>query len=148
VDAAFGDGWNWYALDGSNGGADVGVRAAWGSWNKKLVYVVAADGTASSATRITTTGAGTEYAVELNWPNGRTDGVRVETADGRTGRAVHAGRSYDLGQGSVLVLLARGDQIELRQLRRDLSGVTPHLAGVQKFIREDSELLRTFASEK
>jgi hypothetical protein len=148
VDAGFGDGWNWYSLDGSNGEADVGVRAVWGSWNKKLVYIVAADVTASATTRITTTGAGTEYGVELSWPNGRTVGVRIETVDGRTGRAVYAGRSYDLDQGSVLVLLARGDQFELRQLRRDISGVTPGPVGVQQFIRGDPELLRMFAKEK
>jgi hypothetical protein len=148
VDAGFGDGWNWYALDGSNGEADVGVRAAWGSFNKKLVYIVAADVAASATTRIATSGAGTEYGVELNWPNGRTAGVRIETADGRTGRAVYAGRSYDLDQGSVLVLLAKSDLLELRQLRRDISGVTPGPVGVQKLIRDDQELLRMLAKEK
>jgi hypothetical protein len=149
ADAGFGAGWSWYAVDAPNGGtANVSVTVAWGSWKKKLVYVVGADAAASATTRTATTGAGTEYTVDLSWPDGRTASVRIETPDGSTGRAVFAGRSDDLADGAVFALVPAGDRFELRQLRRDVSGVAADLGSVQKLIRDDQDLLSMFARVK
>jgi hypothetical protein len=142
-------GWSWYSLNAANAGADdVDVSAYWGSWNKKLVYVVLADAAVTATTRVHTSDGQTEYRVALTLPNAQKAELRVETADGRTGRADFAGQSYDLARGTVFVLLSRGEKLELSQLPRDVSDVTDSLPAVHKLIRDDPELVRPFAKAK
>lgn len=144
-DAEFG-GWTWDALKPADPAAgDVSVCAAWGSWKKRLAYVILTDGSASSATDLTTSGGRTRYDVFLTWPAGRRAEVVVETADGRTGTVTLAGRPHDLSRGAVFVVVPGRERFELRQLERDVSGQTADIAGVVNLIRGDPELARTFA---
>jgi hypothetical protein len=144
-DAEFG-GWTWNTLKPTDPAAgDFSVCAAWGSWKKKLAYVILTDGTATSATDLSTALGRTRYDVFLTWPGVRTAEFVVETADGRTGTVAHAGRSYDLSRGAVFVVVPKRDRFDLRQLVRDTSGRTADLAEVVNLIRGDPELVRTFA---
>jgi hypothetical protein len=144
-DAEFG-GWTWYALKPADpAGGDVSVCAAWGSWKKRLAYVILTDGTASSATDLTSAGGRIRYDVFLTWPAGRKAEVVVETADGLTGTVTHTGRSFDLSRGAVFVVVPGPEGFELRQLERNLSGETADQAGVLKLIRSDPEIIRRFA---
>lgn len=147
-DADFG-GWSWYAEDESKpGAADVGVSAAWGSWKTKFVYVILADIAITDVTAVGTADGRTRYDVVLKLPRDRKAEVRVETADGKTGSLTHAGRSYDLARGSVFVLRPKGEEFELTQLPRDVSGETAGVPGVVKLVRGDPELLRALAKSK
>lgn len=145
ADAEFG-GWSWDTLKPTDpAGGDLVVSAAWGSWKKKLAYVIVADINAAATTSIVASGERTRYDVRLTWPNGRSTQVLVETADGKAGTVSHAGRTCDLAQGAVFVILPKGDEFELRQLQRDISGETASVAAMAKLIRSDPELVRTFA---
>lgn len=143
-DAEFG-GWTWSTLKPADPTAgDVSVCAAWGSWKKKLAYVILTDGTASSATDVTTAAGSTRYNVILTWPADRKAEVVVETTDGQTGTVTHGERSYDLSRGAVFLVEPKHDGFQLRQLERDVSGRTADLAGVVNLIRGDPELIRAF----
>lgn len=145
ADAEFG-GWTWDALKPADPAAvDVSVCAAWGSWKKKLAYVILTDGTASSATDLSASGGRSRYDVFLTWPAGRTAELVVETADGRTGTATHAGRPYDLTRGAVFVVVPKRDGFDLRQLERDVTAETADLGTVVRLIRGDPELVRILA---
>ncbi len=142
-------GWSWYALNTPNAGTnEVDVSATWGSWNTKLVYLILTDVDATATTNVNASGTRTEYNVHLVWPKGRKAELRIETADGKTGRAVYAGQTYDLAEGSVFVLLPKDEKLELRQLRRDISEVAGNVPSVQKLIRDDPELARMFSKLK
>jgi hypothetical protein len=142
ADAEFG-GWTWDALKPADrAGDEFGVSAAWGSWKKRLAYVIVTDGTASSSTVIDRSDARTRYIVSLTWPSGRSTEVRLETTDGRTGTITCAGRSHDLALGAVFAVLPKTDEFEVQQFHRDLSRQSSDIAGVVNLIRNDPELIR------
>jgi len=148
ANADFG-GWSWYGVNDPNTGAnDVDVCASWGNRNQRLVYIILSDVNTSATTNINASGGRTDYNVDLTLANGQTLEIRIETADGITGTAAYAGQSYDLAQGSVFVLLPKGEKLEMLQLKRDISQVNAGVSGVLKFVRSDPELLRMFARVK
>lgn len=149
-EADFG-GWTWIDFKDLNPQAgDSGVRASWGSWNKKLVFLILTDTDTSAATEINAAGSPTEYKVALKLPKGRKDELRVKTPDGRTGSLVHGDQSYDLAQGSVFILLPGGERGELKvlQLKRDLSDVPADIGRVSQLLGDDQEIGRIFAGVK
>ena len=146
--AEFG-GWSWYAIDKFNPeGKDVCLNASWGTLNQKLVYVLVTDSTVAATTGMSDAGERTAYLVSLKLPLDRKADLRIETPDGKTGRAVYAEQSFDLVQGSVFVLLPSGDRFAIRQFQRDTTNVVASALGVQKFVQDDAELLRLFAKPR
>jgi hypothetical protein len=144
-------GWAWNDFKDLNPQAgDGGVSASWGSWNKKLVFLILTDTDTSATTAINAAGPPTEYKVALELPKGRKDELRVKTPDGKTGSLVHGEQSYDLTQGPVFVLLpgGAGEKLQVLQLRRDLSGVPADVGSVARLLRDDQEIGRIFARVK
>lgn len=136
-------GWSWYDYKEVNSEpGDVGVSASWGSWNKKFVYVILTDSTTSATTEINAAGS---FQVDLKTPKGPKAEMRIETSDGKTGCVVCGEQSYNLAQGSVFILLPRGEKFQVQQLRRDLSDVPAGVGSAYQLLRDDPEIRRFFA---
>lgn len=56
----------------------------------------------------------------------------IEDKDGKTGRAEIDSKEYDLAGGTLLLVSTRGKDIRVTQLKRDLSGVSPDQAGLER----------------
>ena len=64
----------------------------------------------------------------------------VETRDGETARFRLDGESYDLSQGTLLIVGMEHGRAAVAQLERDLSGVEPDHASIVAFARGDADL--------
>lgn len=145
ADAGFGN-WSWHDFKELNPEAGKGgVSASWGSWHKKFAYVILTDAATSASTAINASGARTEYKVNLTLPKGQKAEWRIETADGKTGSAAYDGQSYDLAQGPVFILLPKGEKLEVLQLNRNISDVVAGPESMEKLLKNDQEIARTFA---
>jgi hypothetical protein len=47
---------------------------------------------------------------------------------------------YDLAAGRLFLVTTRGGQAQVRQLKRDLSGLRPNWAAFEKFAKEDADV--------
>lgn len=82
----------------------------------------------------------------LSGSEGRRIEFRCESPDGRTGSATIEGRTYDLSEGGVFLVAARGDAVRVRQLDRELE--TVGLGGPRlREIAEQTPEIRAFFSE-
>jgi hypothetical protein len=69
---------------------------------------------------------------ELTWT--------LDTENGQTATFQLAGQRYDLAQGALFLISFQGEQPQVRQVDRDLSGVTPTVDGVTAFGRADPDI--------
>ena len=72
--------------------------------------------------------------------NGREVEWTLDTEDGETATFQLDGQPYDLAQGALFLISLQGDQVQVRQLERDLAGVTPTVEGVGAFGRSDPDI--------
>lgn len=67
----------------------------------------------------------------------------LETSDGRTAQFSINNVQYDLEQGRVFHIDAKGDQATVQQLDRDLTNVQPNRTSCNNFVTADPELTKT-----
>lgn len=67
----------------------------------------------------------------------------LQTPDGRTAQFSINNVQYDLEQGRVFRIDAKGDQVAVRQLDRDLANVQPNRTSCNNFVTADPELTKT-----
>lgn len=72
--------------------------------------------------------------------NGQEVTWTLDTEDGQTATFQLAGQTYDLTQGALFLIRFQGEQPQVQQLERDLSGVTPTVDGVTAFGRADPDI--------
>ena len=145
ADAGSGD-WSWHSYKELNSEAGKGgVNASWGSWHKKFAYVILSEPASSASTIVKASGARTEYKVDLTLPKGQKAQWRIETANGKTGSVAYGGQSYDLAQGPVFILLPKGEQLEVLQLKRNITDLIAGPESLEKLLKDDQEIARIFA---
>lgn len=67
---------------------------------------------------------------------------QLETADGKSATCRINGKEYDLSKGALFVIKAKGEQVEVHQLQRDLSTIPFDADGCREPLRKDAEILK------
>ena len=65
---------------------------------------------------------------------------QLETKDGKSANCRINGKEYDLSNGTLFVIRAKGDQIEVHQLKRDLTKIPFDAHDCKDPIETDSEI--------
>jgi hypothetical protein len=83
-------------------------------------------------------GAGTADGRGYQW--------HLETTDGKTAKFRINGNEFDLTKGTLFALKAKGEQVEVQQLVRDLAGIPFDAEGCKEFLKKDAEIQKIFAA--
>jgi hypothetical protein len=125
------------------------AHANYGVWKDDgLVFLILTDFVGSSRDHSSGKGTGSD---KYEGRHKATDGQKVEwqceTADGKTGKMIINGSSYELAEGSLFLDSTRGGKVEVRQVQRDLLKVKPDQESVEKLLNEDADV-GSFSAEK
>ena len=71
-----------------------------------------------------------------------------ESADGRSGKAVIDGNSYDLENGNLFLVTPGDNGYSIKQLKRDLGNRKFELTALQNFAKADTEIKEFFAGDR
>jgi len=80
-------------------------------------------------------------------PDGARFEWKVQTNDGKTARFWIDGTPYDLSDGRLFIVTAKGDGTGVTQLARDLSSIQPNYSSCLAFAKNDPDLAQ-FMSDK
>jgi hypothetical protein len=64
----------------------------------------------------------------------------LETKDGKSANCRINGKEYDLSKGTLFVIKAKGDQVEVHQLKRDLTIIPFDVDGCREALEKDKEI--------
>ena len=67
---------------------------------------------------------------------------QIETTDGKAATFRIDGKEYDLSKGALFVIKAKGEQVEVHQLKRDLTTIPFDADGCKEHLKKDAEILR------
>ena len=68
------------------------------------------------------------------------------TPDGKVASFRIDEKEYDLSKGALFVVTTKGEQVEVRQLKRDLSTIRFDSDGCREFIENDVEIQKAFGA--
>lgn len=73
---------------------------------------------------------------------GRQIKLQMETQDGKTGTLRLNDQAYDLSDGTLFLVRSPGDdlQVQVQQIERDLSGISPTTESVEAFASNDPDI--------
>jgi hypothetical protein len=72
---------------------------------------------------------------------------QIETRDGKSATCQINGKEYDLSKGTLFVIQATGEQVEVHQLQRDLSNIPLNAEGCREAVREDAEIRKVLGTD-
>jgi hypothetical protein len=78
--------------------------------------------------------------------NGHID-FRFETKDGKTGPVTINEVTYDLANGNLFLVSGNGDQVQVKQLKRDMRNVKFERESLVAFARNDANIVAFFARD-
>jgi hypothetical protein len=81
-------------------------------------------------------------------PHGARYEWRLDTADGKTATFRINDKEYDLTEGSLFVIRAQDDKVNVHQLRRDLSAISCHGAAIMQYLANDAELRKILGASE
>ena len=70
---------------------------------------------------------------------------QLETKDGKSAICRINGKDYDLSRGALFVIKAKGEQVEVHQLKRDLTKIPFDSGDCRKPIESDAEIRKLLA---
>jgi len=65
---------------------------------------------------------------------------QIETKDGKSATCRINGKEYDLSKGTLFVIKAKGEQVEVHQLKRDLTAIPFDADGCREPLQKDAEI--------
>lgn len=71
---------------------------------------------------------------------------KLETTDGKSASLTIDGKDFDLSAGTVFVLKAKGNDIEIHQLQRELSTIPFDAEGCKEHLQKDAEISKILAT--
>lgn len=74
--------------------------------------------------------------------NGARCAWKLETQDGKSAKLTINGKDYDLSQGTLFVIKASGDEIDVHQLKRDLSTIPLEVESCLVQLKKDAEITK------
>ena len=125
------------------------AHANYGVWKDDgLAFLILTDFVGSSRDRSSGKGTGPEkYKGQHKAPDGQKVEWQCETADGKTGKMIINGSSYELSNGSLFLVSTRGGKVEVRQVQRDLLKVKPDQESVEKLVKDEADVGSFFAEK-
>jgi hypothetical protein len=72
---------------------------------------------------------------------------QLQTTDGKSANCRINGKEYDLSKGTLFVIQATGEQVEVHQLQRDLSNIPLNAEGCREAVREDAEIRKVLGTD-
>jgi len=73
---------------------------------------------------------------------------QFETKDGKSGPVTINGAQYNLADGGLFLVAAKDGQIQVKQLKRDMSGVKFDRENLEAFARNDAEIMAFFVPKE
>jgi hypothetical protein len=64
----------------------------------------------------------------------------LETKDGKSANCRINGKEYDLAKGALFVIKAKGEQVEVHQVQRDLTAIPFDVNGCKEPLEKDAEI--------
>ncbi len=83
-----------------------------------------------------------EYAVDND--HGLRFECQVDTTDGKTATFRIDDKEYDLSEGTLFVIKAKDDKVEVHQLNRDLAALPFDSAAIRTLLKNDAEVRKIF----
>jgi len=71
---------------------------------------------------------------------------QLETKDGMAATFRIDGKEYDLSKGTVFVIKAKADKVDVHQLKRDLSSVPFDGGRCREYVNKDAEILKALGA--
>jgi hypothetical protein len=65
---------------------------------------------------------------------------QLQTTDGKSANCRINGKEYDLSKGTLFVIKAKGEQVEVHQLKRDLTAIPVDALGCTEPLQKDVEI--------
>jgi len=124
------------------------INAVWGAWHKKFCFVIFSDVVGSASGRQEARGAQSTFEVQRSSSDGQKFDWHCETADGKTGKGMLDGQSYELAHGMIFLVSTKGEKRQVRQLQRNLADTTAGPDSLEKLLKEDQEIVRFFTVSK
>jgi hypothetical protein len=112
------------------------------------VFVIWTDGSAGGYGSSHTTRQSMKCQGNLRTRDGRTVEFQCETPDRKTGQATVNVVTYDLKEGNLFLVTTEGDQIKVKQLKRNLSDLKFDRDSLQAFGKKDPDVAEFFAKDK
>jgi hypothetical protein len=72
---------------------------------------------------------------------------QIETRDGKSATCQINGEEYDLSKGTLFVIKATGEQVEVHQLQRDLSTIPLDTEGCREPLQKDAEIRKVLGGD-
>ena len=72
---------------------------------------------------------------------------RIETKDGKSATCRINGKEYDLSKGTLFVIKAKGEQVEVHQLKRDLTAIPFDADGCREPLQKDAEIRKVLGTD-
>jgi hypothetical protein len=111
-----------------------------------LAFLILTDFVGSGPGRSGGKGTGPEkYEGQQKAPDGQKIDWQCETTDGKTGKMMINGSSYELAKGSLFLISTRDGQVRVRQLQRDLLKVKPDQEALESLLKNDPDVGPFFA---
>jgi hypothetical protein len=108
-------------------------------------FVVWSDAVGGGSSGSSSTIGGMEGHGQFQLRDNRLVSFRFETKDGKTGPVTINEANYDLANGGLFLVSARGEQIRVKQLKRDLRDLKFEQQNLQAFARKDQEIMEFFS---
>ena len=112
------------------------------------VFAVWSDGSNGGGGNSNSSGQSMKCQGSLRTRDGRTVEFQCETPDGKTGQATVNDVTYDLEGGNLFLVTTEGDQIKVKQLKRNLSDLKFDRDSLQAFGKKDPDVAEFFAKDK
>ncbi len=125
------------------------AQANYGIWRDDgLAFLILADFVGSSRDRSSAKGTGAEkYAGQHKASARQRVEWECETTDGKTGKMIINGSSFELAKGALFLVSTQGGKVEVRQFQRDLLKVKPDQESLERLLKDDPDVGSFFADQ-
>jgi hypothetical protein len=135
------------ALDPATDVATIGgATVTYAKWYGQPVILVWTDLAGETQDWADTSAGSVVFYGSVTSPQGRKLEWRLETVDRINGKVIINHGRYELSNGRVFLVTMGGERMNIRQLQRDLSDVSPNRAGLEAFAKEDPDVARFVAA--
>ncbi len=131
---------------GSGCGSVAATSYGYGRWGDGVAIAVWADTDGGLGAGGGTSAGTARYHGFMTAPTGERIDWVCETAEAGRGKVVVNGTEYDLAKGSLFLVSVTDGAV--RQLRRDLSHVTPSAEGLKALARDDPDVAAFVAAAR
>ena len=121
------------------------TTVSYGSWGDGTAILVWVDTEGQAGGGAMTSADGAHYRGRARSPDGRHLEWDCKSADGKTGPVTINGATYELANGAVFLVTTRGGNNDVRQIQRNLSGISVSRESLDGLVKLDADVAKFLA---